>query len=329
MHHLTLIRTTSPDALASTFATSYAGVVAFITVVAEGNFTKASDRLGIGRSTVTRGIQKLEAQVGARLLSRTTRSVSMTREGEMFHALCHPAVVHISQAMEDLRDLRDGPPRGRLRIAADVAFGRKVVAPLLWDFQVKYPEVELELVLTDAQTDLTAERIDVAFRSGRMDDSQIIAKQIVPMQMLVCASREYVAAHGMPDSPDDLVNHSCINLRLASGRISDWEFRVRGETRRLHLASRLTFNDSDMVLQTVLRGRGLAQIPGFQAYRYLRDGRLLSCMPQYAPDDRGHFICYLSRQHLPSRVRIFVDHMTTAIRELDLQCEGAFLSAAR
>lgn len=317
---------TTTDTLASSFATSYAGVVAFMTVVAEGSFAKAGERLGIGRSAVSRGIQKLESQLGARLLSRTTRSLSLTREGEIFHARCHPGVAHISQALEDLRDLREGPPRGRLRICSAVSFGRQVVAPLLSGFRAKYPDIELELVLSDAPTDLTANRIDVSFLNGRLEDSQIIAKQVVPMQMLVCASPAYVAARGMPESVDELMQHDCINLRLASGRVYEWEFKVGGVPRTLTPNARVTFNDAELVLQAVLEGQGLAQMAGYQTCRLLREGRLVACLSQYAPDDRGHYIGYLSRQHLPGRIRAFVDHMTAAIRALDLQCAGDFFA---
>src|SRR5262245_9624659 len=234
------------DALASSFATSYAGVVAFMTVVAEGSFAKAGDRLGIGRSAVSRGVQKLESQLGTRLLSRTTRSVALTREGEMFHSRCQPGVVHISQALEDLWDLRSGPPKGRLRVSATVGFGRKVIAPLLWGFHQKHPQVELELLLNDAPTDFTSDRIDVAFRDGRMEDSQIVAKQIIPMQMWLCASPEYVAAHGLPTSVDEVSEHRGISFRHASGRLQEWEFKVQGDLRKICPTSPLTFNDSEL-----------------------------------------------------------------------------------
>lgn len=315
-----------PDALASSFATSYAGVVAFMTVVAEGSFARAGDRLGIGRSAVSRAIQKLETQLGARLLSRTTRSLALTREGELFHARCQPGVSQISQALEDLRELRDGPPRGRLRICATTDFGRRVVAPLLRDFHARYPEVTLDLLLSDAPADFTSDRVDVAFRDGRMEDSQIIAKQIVPMQMFLCAAPSYVRGRGMPTSVEALAEHECISFRAASGRVHEWEFKVGGETRKFTPTSRLTFNDADLVLQAVLQGQGFAQLAGYQACALLREGQLVVCMPEYAPDDRGHYICYLSRQHLPSRIRVFVDHMTSAIRTSALQCADEFLA---
>ena len=319
--------TLSADTLTTSFATSYAGVVAFMTVVAEGSFSKAGDRLVIGRSAVSRGVQKLESQLGARLLSRTTRSLALTPEGEIFHARCHPGVAHISQAIEDLRDLRDGPPRGSLCVSASLGFGRGVVAPLLWSFQARYPDIELDLLLSDTQTDFIADRIDISFRNGRMEDSQIIARQIVPMQMLLCASPDYAKSRGLPQSLDDLAQHECINFRLASGRLYEWEFKVQGELRKMTPVSRITFNDAELVLRAVLQGQGIAQMAGYQVCGPMREGRLVSCMPQHAPDDRGHFICYLSRQHLPSRIRVFVDHMTAAIRALELQCAGEVFDA--
>ena len=310
------------DSLASSFATSYAGVVAFMAVAIEGSFARAGDRLGIGRSAVSRGVQKLEAQLGARLFSRTTRSTSLTREGELFHAHCQPGIEHISQALESMRELREGPPRGHLRIASTVGFGRKVVAPLLWGFQAAYPEVELELLLDDGPTDFTADRIDVSFRNGRMEDSQIVAKQLFPMQMLVCASPEYARAHGLPRSIDELAGHRCINSRLASGRVDEWEFKLQGRVQKMTPRAPCTFNDADLVLQAVLDGQGIAQMAGYQVCDLLRQGRLVACLAQYAPDDRGHYICYLSRRHLPSRIRVFIDYMTTGTRALDLHSLG-------
>jgi LysR family transcriptional regulator, regulator for bpeEF and oprC len=325
---LSSIPVSSPaDTLATSLATSYAAVVAFMTVVAEGSFSKAGERLGIGRSAVSRGVQKLESHLGARLLSRTTRSLALTPEGEIFHARCHPGIAHISQAIEDLRDLRDGPPRGSLRICAAVGFGRRVVAPLLREFQARYPDIELDLLLSDAPADFISERIDISFRNGRMEDSQIVARQIVPMQMLLCVSPDYAKSRGLPQALDDLAQHDCINFRLASGRLCEWEFKVQGESRKIAPAARITFNDAELVLQAVLEGQGIAQLEGYQVCELLRQGRLVSCLPQYAPEDSGHFICYLSRKHLPSRIRVFVDHMTAAIRALQVQCAGELFAA--
>ena len=307
------------DPLASSFATNYAGVVAFIAVATEGNFARAADRLGVGRSAVSRSVQKLEDQLNVRLFLRTTRSTTLTREGNLFYANCHTGVDRIVQAVEEMRDLRQGPPRGHLRISSTVGFGRKVVAPLLGEFRAAYPDVSIDLLLDDKPTDFISDRVDIAFRDGRMEDSGIIAKQIIPMQMLTCASREYRDAHGLPETLEDLVNHQCIGLRSSSGRIIEWEFKVDGQVRKLPPQARLTYNDSNLVLQAVLDGHGIAQMACCLARDSLRSGALVPCLARHAPDDSGHYICYLSRRHLPSRMRVFIDFMTTRIRESDLQ----------
>lgn len=307
------------DSLASSFTASYAGVVAFIAVAAEGSFARAADRLGVGRSAVSRSVQKLEAQLDARLFLRTTRSTSLTREGELFYRNCHPGVQRIVQALEDMRELRAGPPRGHLRISATMGFGRKVVAPLLAGFRTRYPDIAIDLVLDDKPTDFTSDRVDAAFRDGHLEDSQIVAKRLVPMQMLVCASPGYAQEHGLPRHIDDLEAHTCINYRLASGRVAAWEFKVDGYKQKLVPASAYTFNDTDLVLQNVLAGEGVAQLAGYQVAEHLRAGRLLACLTQYAPEDRGHYLCYLSRRQMPARIRVFIDYMADAVRAMDLK----------
>jgi transcriptional regulator, LysR family len=308
------------DALTSSFSASYAGVIAFIAVVNEGSFARAADRLGIGRSAVSRSVQKLEQQVGARLFSRTTRSTSLTPEGALFFENCQPGVERIAQALEDMRELREGPPRGRLRISAAVGFGRKVVAPLLHGFRAAFPDVAVELLLDDRPADFITDHVDVAFRNGRMEDSQVIARQIVPMRMFLCASPGYLVRNPAPVSLDEIAAHECLGYRLPSGRTFDWEFRVDGRDRKVRPASMLSFNDADLVLQAALDGEGLAQLAGYQVCEHLKGGRLVACLPQHAPEDRGHYVCYLSRLQMPSRIRVFVDYMIAGIRALDFDC---------
>jgi LysR family transcriptional regulator for bpeEF and oprC len=308
------------DPFATRFATSYAGVVSFLTVVSEGSFARAGDRLGIGRSSVSRNVQKLEAQLDTRLFLRTTRSTSLTREGELFYENCQPGMERVAQALEDMPELRNGPPRGHLLIGSTPGFGRKIVAPLLRGFHTKYPEISLELLLNNRPADFTADRVDVSFRDGRMEDSGIIARQLIPMQMIVCASPAYARIHGLPRHVDELADHRCINLRTASGRVRAWEFKVDGLAQRRQPVALHTFNDDDLILQAVLDGVGIAQLPAYQVCDLPGNGQLLRCLAQHAPEDGGHYLCYLSRKHLPARIRVFIDYMTEHTRALDLQC---------
>lgn len=146
------------------------------------------------------------------------------------------------------------------------------------------------------------------------------------MQMLVCASPQYALQHGLPLSIADLEQHRCINFRLASGHLFEWEFKVGGHVQKLLPKGGSTFNDAELVLQAVLNGDGVAQLAGYQICELLRSGALVACLAQYAPDDRGHYICYLSRRHLPSRIRVFIDYMTLHIRAQDLHCVTNFSS---
>ncbi|MGT2475831.1 LysR family transcriptional regulator [Paraburkholderia terrae] len=312
------------DALSTCFSTSYAGIIAFMAVATEGSFAKAGERLGIGRSAVSRNVQKLESQLSTRLFLRTTRSTHLTREGERFFENCNQGVTHIVDAMNDMLDLRLGPPRGVLRISSNVGFGRKVVAPLLAQFCEAYPDIAVDLILDDKPADFAAEQIDVAFRDGCIEDSSIIAKQLVPMQMVLCASRLYAEQHGLPLTLEELAQHECVNLRFSGGRVYEWEFKVDGHMRKFLPTARLTFNDADLVLQAVLEGRGIAQLPGYQVADHIARNELVMALRRHVPDDRGHYICYLCRQHLPSRIRVFVDFMTEHIRALNLLCLDDF-----
>lgn len=310
------------DPLISSFSASYAGVVAFIAVATESSFARAGDRLGIGRSAVSRSVQKLEGQLGTRLFLRTTRATSLTREGERFFEHCRPGVERILQALEEMRDLREGPPRGLLRIGATPGFGRKVVAPLLRSFRVRFPEVAMELLLDERDADLVADRVDVAFREGVLDDSQVVAKQLIPMRRLVCASPRYAHRRGLPESIEDLARHACINRRQPNGRLCSWDFKCDGRAVATTPPADLVFNDPELVLQAVLAGDGLAQLPAYQASEALRAGILVACLEAFSPDDGGHYLCYLSRQQLPKRIRAFVDYMTVQVRALDLDCSA-------
>ncbi len=312
--------TVRDDGTPSSFSASYAGVVAFMTVATEGSFSRAADRMGVGRSAVSRSVQRLEDQLGARLFSRTTRATSLTREGELFLEHCKPGVERIMQALEEIRDLRDGPPRGQLRISAPHSFGRRVLSPLLSEFRVSYPAVGIELLLDERMPDLVSDRIDIAFRDSRPDDGQVVARQIVPLQWMVCASPAYARRHGMPACVENLEQHACINRRLTNGRLRPWEFKVDGVPRSFAVQGDLAFNDDALVLDAVLAGQGLAQMPAFQVCDLVRSGTLLACLGHSAPDDGGHYLCYLNRRQLPKRVRAFIDFMTPRVRAFDLTC---------
>ncbi|CAM2945855.1 LysR family transcriptional regulator [Burkholderia ubonensis] len=144
------------------------------------------------------------------------------------------------------------------------------------------------------------------------------------MQMALCAAPSYVARYGLPQSLEELGRHECINFRFAGGRVFEWEFNVDGRVQKYLPTARLTFNDADLVLRAVLNGSGIAQMAGYQIRDHVASNELVVALANHVPEDRGHYICYLSRQHLPTRIRTFVDFMTEQIRALDLNCTTRF-----
>ncbi|KAG1265168.1 hypothetical protein G6F65_014229 [Rhizopus arrhizus] len=154
---------------------------------------------------------------------------------------------------------------------------------------------------------------------GELRDSTLVAYPLAPNRRILCASPAYAARHGLPGSVEEIPDHQCVNFLFASGRVYEWEFKVGGQLRKVAPPAMLTFNDADLVLQSVLDGHGIAQMAGYQVCDHLRAGTLVACLPQYAPHDRGHYLIFLSREHLPARVRVFIDYMTEGIRARDLQ----------
>ena len=297
------------DALSASFGASYTGIMAFMAVATEGSFAKAGERLGISRSAISRNVQKLETQLCTRLLIRTTRNTHLTHEGRRFFDNCHQGIAQMAEAMNEMLELRQGPPTGLIKIGTPACFGRKVLAPLLEKFSHEYPDISIHLVLDDGPMDHSVDDIDVGFRSGRIEDSSIIARRLGPMRRAVCAAPSYVDRHGLPRTLEELARHQCISHRVNNGRPAEWEFQIDGRVRKHAPKSRFTVNNSDMVLHTVLQGWGVAQLADFQIADHLAANELVVTLADGLPNDLGHYICYQSRRHLPVRTRVFVDFM--------------------
>lgn len=296
-------------------AASYGHVLAFLAVVREGSFARAGVRLGVGRSAVSRSVQKLEDHLAARLFARTTRRTALTPEGARFYASCEPGVARIAQALADIRELRGGPPRGTLHLAAPVGYGRRVIAPLVPAFQAAYPDVAVDLRLDDALADLATGRVELAFREGPVREREVVARRLAASPLVLCAAPGYLATRGAPRDVDALADHRCLVHRLTTGALRAWQLRAGGEARTLAPTAAATFNDPELVLEAALAGGGIAQLAGYQVAAHLAAGRLVALLPHGAPAPRVHHACYASRKHLPGRVRAFLDHVTAHLAQ--------------
>ena len=278
------------------------GMKAFTKVVEEGSFTAAARALGMPKSTVSRHVAALEDHLGVRLLHRTTRSLRPTDVGQAYYDRASRIVADVTEAEEAVTQMQRAP-RGKLRVTAGVSFGAQYLGPLVSGYMKRYPEVEVEVVLTDRFVDLIDEGFDVAVRAGKLADSSLIARKLGTARMVICGSPEYLAAHGKPRSVDDLKGHRCI--RYGHNRQgSTWS--LRGGT--VPLGTELTVNNGDLIRELAVAGLGLALLPVFIVGQELEAGRLVQVLPDEVEQTGGVYVVYPHSRHLSAKVRAFVDH---------------------
>jgi DNA-binding transcriptional LysR family regulator len=278
-----------------------------VSVVETGNFARAADALGLSPSGVSRAVSRLEERLGVRLLHRTTRSVTLTDEGERLYAQVGPLLSGIEDAA--LAAAGDSQAvRGRLRVSLDAMFARQVIAPHLAAFLARYPALELEIVTRDELGDLVAEGIDVAVRFGVPPSSSLIGRKLLDTRVLTVAAPAYLAKHGRPATPKDLAGHRCIQFRdPVTRRPFEWEFHRKGKVVPVDTTGPLLVTDSGIMFAVCIAGAGIAQVLAVSVQDALADGRLVELFPDWAEESFPLYAFYPSRKNSPPKVRAFVD----------------------
>ena len=280
----------------------------FARVVEAGSFSRAADALGMSKSAVSKQIARLEDRLGARLLNRTTRQLSLTEAGTAFYSGCQQLVSDAESAEAAVTHLAQAP-RGTLHVNAPMTFGQQHVAPALPAFMAQHPDLAVDLQLNDRTVDLVDEGFDVAIRIGQLADSSLIAKRLAPLRGRLVASPEYLDHHGRPAHPSDLKHHTClIYSYFAAGR--SWPFRGPDGPIRVPVDGRLEANNGDVLLTAARGGMGIAQLPTFICGDDLRAGRLESVLDAWLDPSDGavHAVYPASRTVLP-KVRVFIDFL--------------------
>ncbi|GAA78339.1 MULTISPECIES: LysR family transcriptional regulator [Pseudoalteromonas] len=276
----------------------------FLAVVQEGSFSKAADKLDISPQLVSKYISALEDNLHTRLLHRTTRKVSVTEAGNQYYQRCQQVLVDIEDMENSLNNLSENVS-GVLSISAPMSFGTKHLAGLLVDFQKQYPNLKLDLRLTDQYVDIVEQGIDIALRIGVLKNSTLIAKKIAPIHLAVFASPDYLERHGTPQTLLDLQSHNY--LRYSLSEPTKRLFGVNELKSELKLESNFVANNGDLLLNTAIAGGGIAMQPTFIAGEALAQGKVVRILQDYEPDPMGLYMVYANRQFLPSKVRAFVD----------------------
>lgn len=279
----------------------------FARVVETASFTRAAETLRLPRSSVSAAVIELEARIGARLLHRTTRKVSVTQDGSAFYERCLRAIAEVEET-ENLFRQDSAKPSGRLRIDVPGRIGRLVIAPALPAFLDEFPDIDLELGITDRAVNLVEERVDCALRVGPLADSGLIARPVGELPLINVASPGYLARHGMPRTPDDLARHWAVNYASPStGRIERWEWMDGAATRAVPMRSRVTVNSAEAYIACCLAGLGLIQIPAYDVRSHLDAGELVEVMPEHRAAPLPMTLLYPHRQHLSRRLQVFVE----------------------
>jgi DNA-binding transcriptional LysR family regulator len=283
-----------------------AAMLVFAEVVATGSFTGAARRLGLSKASVSREVARLERRLGAQLLRRTTRSMSLTEIGQVFHAGCQRVAEEAEQAERSVGELQ-AEPRGEIRLAASVSFGQLQIAPRLPAFLARYPTLRVRMDLTDRLVDLVSERFDVAIRiSGRLGDATLVQRRLCPIRFVVCAAPSYLGRHGVPRAPADLGRHNCLGVEAVPWR------RILPPGRALRLQGDLHIDNGDALRRVAVLGQGIVCLPTYLVGEDLRAGRLVRVLPEKLALEASAFAIYPQSRHPSPKVRALIDHLAEA-----------------
>jgi len=283
-------------------------IVAFLAVARERSFTRAAAQLGVSQSALSQTVRGLEARLGLRLLTRTTRSVAPTEAGERLLRAAGPRLDEIDAELAALSALRD-KPAGTIRITAHDHGVRAVLWPTLARFLADYPDIKVEVVIDYGLTDIVAERFDAGIRVGEMVAKDMYAVRIGPdMRSAVVGAPSYFAKRPRPETPQDLTTHACVNLRLPThGGLYAWEFEKEGRELRVRVEGQLVFNGTTPMLDAALSGFGLAYVPEDTVQAHLADGRLIRVLADWCPPYPGYHLYYPSRRQPTSAFALLVN----------------------
>ena len=284
-----------------------ADLVAFLAVARERSFTRAAAKLGVSPSALSHTIRKLEERLGVRLLTRTSRSVSTTEPGERLLESVGPSFDQVADELAALTELRD-KPAGTLRITTGDQPAESILLPALAKLLPLYPDLTVELTVDNGFVDIVAERFDAGVRLGETLAQDMVAVRIGPdMQMAITGSPGYLATHGSPQTPDDLANHNCINLRhQAKGGISVWDLEKDGRAVNVRVEGQLVVNDIAVVRQAAVDGLGLCYLPRDYLQTHIDAGELTSLLEDWCPPFPGYHLYYPSRRQQSPALAAFV-----------------------
>lgn len=280
-----------------------------------GSLTSAARELGITTAAVSKRLTLMESRLGVSLVTRTTRRMSLTPEGEVLLEHARRILGEIAD-LNQLLTMSKGMPKGQLRVNATLGFGRLHIAPVISHYVLLYPQVDVQLQLSVTPPALTADQFDVCIRFGAPSEARVIAKRLAPNRRLLCASPAYLARHGAPKAPSELARHNCISIRQGDEAYGVWRLASARDSHcseeAVKVRGNLSTNDGEIAVNWALDGHGILMRAQWDVERYLSTGRLVQVLPQYQTPDADIYAMYSQRHQLSARIRTFVDFLSQA-----------------
>ncbi|MEW7849460.1 LysR family transcriptional regulator [Massilia aurea] len=283
----------------------------YVAVVDSGSFATAATRLNVSRAMVSKQVQKLEEHLGTRLMNRTTRRLSLTETGRAFYERSVQILGDVNEA-EQIAGQMTAMPRGVLRVTIPLSYGQHRLGSIIGAFTQAYPQVQLDIALSDRKVDLVEEGFDVAIRIGTLPQSDLIARKLGVAYGIVCASPAYLAAHGAPQTPGELGRHACLSYSLSGGG-ADWRLESASQQVTVPVNGPMKADNGDIIRLAAVAGAGIAFQPHFIVGEDLAAGRLVQVLPDWRSAEMGIYAIYPSRKHLSAKVRTFVDFIVAAL----------------
>jgi len=285
------------------------GIAVFVQVVQSKSFVKAAEKLNHSTSYISKEVSKLESRLGVRLLHRTTRTLSLTTEGEVYYQQCQQIIEDALQVEGSISG-RQQIPQGRLKLSCPIGLGVSRIRPILAEFMAKYPKITLDIELNDHKVDLIADGFDLVIRAAvQLEDSSLISKRFMESTSLTLASPEYLKQYGTPKHPDELVDHQMISYRnLKNPEV--WPFTTKSSQKiQTQVTSRVLCNNSEMMISLCLAGQGIIRMPLFNLSDEVNTGKLIPIFEDLMPVNIGVYLVYPSRKNMPAKVKCFIDYI--------------------
>jgi len=282
---------------------NWQGISEFVYVAEAESFTLAAKKLAISTAQVSRQITTLESRLKVKLFYRTTRKVSLTQEGSLFYQHCRAILDGLEQAETAITNLQ-ASPQGKIKLTASVTYGEQQVLPLVNDFTLLYPDIEVVAQLSNQKIDLVDEGYDLAIRLGKLHDSTLMAKKLAQRTNYVCAAPAYINKYGTPHALSELSQHNCL-----LGTLDYWRFRDNNKEKNIRVSGSIRFNSGYGLVDAALKGLGIVQLPDYYVKDHIEQGRLITLLDHYREPDEGIWAVYPHNRQLSAKIRLLVDYL--------------------